>query len=137
MKKGISFVVMLALCAGMLCACSVSYPASESDSYFENTIELLSAGDIKAAEDLNCVIAGNVMETQLQTASEYLAGRKVTEYKKTSSEITNRNSTAGPETREAAIYEVTLDDGAVLIFHTFYSDGHCVKGFTSFELQSD
>lgn len=38
MKKAISFAMMLVVYVGMLCACSVSYPASESDSYFENTM---------------------------------------------------------------------------------------------------
>ncbi len=137
MKKVFSTIVLVALCMGLLSACQVTYPDSESDSYFENTMELLSAGDIKAAKRLNCVIAGNVMETQLQAAMEYLAGRKVTEYKKTSSEITNQNRSSGPITQEDATYEVTLDDGTVLTFHTFYSDGLGVKGFTSFKLQSD
>ena len=137
MKKVLLLTIIFIFCVGLLSACQVSYPVSESDSYFEDTMQLLSAGDIKAAKKLNGIIKGDVMEEQLQTAMECLGDRKVTDYKKTSSEITNQNRSSGPMTQETATYEVTLDDGTVLIFHTSYSDGMGVKGLTSFELQSD
>ena len=137
MKKVLLLTIIVILCVGLLSACQVTYPVSESDSYFEETMELLSAGDIKAAKKLNGIIKGDIMEKQLQTAMECLAGRKVTDYKKTSSEITNQNRSGGPMTQETATYEVTLNDGTVLTFHTFYSDGLGAKGFTSVELQLD
>ena len=137
MKKVLLLTIIFILCVGLLSACQVSYPVSESDSYFEDTMQLLSAGDIKAAKKLNGIIKGDVMEEQLQTAMECLAGRKVTDYKKTSSEITNQNRSGGPMTQETATYEVTLNDGTVLIFHTFYGDGLGRKGLMNLELQSD
>ena len=137
MKKVVWFIVVVALCAGLLPACQVTYPVSESDSYFEDTMELLSAGDIKSAKKLNGIIKGDIMEEQLQIALECLAGRKVTDYKKTSSEITNENRASGPMTQEDATYVVTLDDGTVLTFNTFYVDGLGVKGFTNFEIKVD
>ena len=137
MKKVLSFIVIVALCAGLLSACQVTYPVSESDSYFEDTMQLLSAGDIKAAKELNGIIKGDVMEEQLQTAMECLGGRKVTDYKKTSSEITNKTCSGEPMTQENATYEVTLGDGTVLIFHTFYGDGLGRKGLMNLELHSD
>jgi hypothetical protein len=135
MKKVLLLTVIVILCAGLLSACQITYPDSESDSYFEDTMELLSAGDIKGAKKLNGVIKGDIMEEQLQTAMECLAGRKVTQYKKTSSEITNRRSTGGAETRETASYEAILEDGTVLSIWTVYNDGLGVKGFSSFEPQ--
>ena len=137
MKKVLSFIIMIALCTWALSACQITYPDSKSDSYFEQTVELLAEGDVKTAKNLNGVVKGDTLEEQLQTAMEYLAGRKVTACKKTSSEITSQNRSSGPMTQETATYEVTLDDGTVLIFHTSYSDGMGVKGLTSFELQSD
>lgn len=137
MKKVLLLTIIFILCVGLLSACQVTYPVSESDSYFEDTMQLLSAGDIKAAKKLNGIIKGDVMEEQLQTAMECLAGRKVTDYKKTSSEITNKNRSGGPMTQENATYEVTLGDGTVLIFHTFYGDGLGRKGLMNLEMQSD
>lgn len=137
MKKVLLLTIIFILCVGLLSACQVTYPVSESDSYFEDTMQLLSAGDIKAAKKLNGIIKGDIMEEQLQTAMECLAGRKVTDYKKTSSEITNKNRSGGPMTQENATYEVTLGDGTVLIFHTFYGDGLGRKGLMNLELQSD
>ena len=137
MKKAISFVMMLVLCAGMLCACSVSYPDSESDSYFENTMELLSAGDIEKARKLNCLDKGSSAELEFQFVSEFLDSRKTICFRKTSSEISNRYSSGGPVVRETAAYEVTLDDGAVVVLWTEYIDGHGVKGITSIGLQVD
>lgn len=137
MKKVLLLTIIFILCVGLLSACQVTYPVSESDSYFEDTMQLLSAGDIKAAKKLNGIIKGDIMEEQLQTAMECLAGRKVTDYKKTSSEITNKNRSGGPMTQENATYEVTLGDGTVLIFHTFYGDGLGRKGLMNLEMQSD
>ena len=137
MKKVLLLAIIVILCAGLLTACQVTYPVSESDSYFERTIELLSNGDIKAAKKLNCVDKGSATEAEFQFISEHLDSRKVTQYKKTSSEITNRRSTGGAQTRETAAYEVTLDDGAVVVLWTEYIDGHGVKGITSIELQVD
>lgn len=137
MKKVLLLTIIFILCVGLLSACQVTYPVSESDSYFEDTMQLLSAGDIKAAKKLNGIIKGDVMEEQLQTVMECLAGRKVTDYKKTSSEITNKNRSGGPMTQENATYEVTLGDGTVLIFHTFYGDGLGRKGLMNLEMQSD
>ena len=137
MKKVLLLTIIVILCVGLLSACQVTYPVSESDSYFEDTMQLLSAGDIKAAKKLNGIIKGDVMEEQLQTAMECLGGRKVTDYKKTSSEITNKNCSGEPMTQEDATYEVTLGDGTVLTFHTFYGDGLGRKGLMNLELQSD
>lgn len=137
MKKVLLLTIIVILCVGLLSACQITYPDSESDSYFEETMELLSAGDIKAAKKLNGIIKGDIMEEQLQTAMECLAGRKVTDYKKTSSEITNKNCSSEAITQEDATYEVTLGDGTVLTFHTFYGDGLGRKGLMNLELQSD
>jgi hypothetical protein len=137
MKRVLLFSVIFVLCVGLLSACQVTYPVSESDSYFERTIELLSNGDIKAAKKLNCVDKGIATEAEFQFISEHLDSRKVISFKKTSSEISNRYSTGGPVVRETAAYEVTLDDGAVVVLWTEYIDGHGVKGITSIELQVD
>ena len=137
MKKVLLLAIIVILCAGLLTVCQVTYPASESDSFFENTMELLSVGDIEAARKLNCADKGSTAEAELQFISEHLDSRKVISFKKTSSEISNRYSTGGPVVRETAAYEVTLDDGAVVVLWTEYIDGHGVKGITSIELQVD
>ena len=137
MKKVLLLAIIVILCAGLLTACQVTYPVSESESYFERTIELLSNGDIKAAKKLNCVDKGSATEAEFQFISELWDSRKVISFKKTSSEISNRYSTGGPVVRETAAYEVTLDDGAVVVLWTEYIDGHGVKGITSIELQVD
>lgn len=135
MKKAFAFFIIMILSAGLLYGCHIFYPESESDFYFEKTVELLSAGNLDAAEDLNCTLSGSTTEAELQTAYQYLFGRTMIDYEKTSSEITNHHGSYGVVTEEDAIYEMTLDDGSVFIIHTFYSHGYGVKGFVTFAIQ--
>lgn len=135
MKKLFVCVLAVLLMASMLSGCGLDLK-SESEPYFEEMMEALSAGDVDEALELMHPEAAedDDVEEGVQSLIDLLDGREMEDYKRTGVNIYSGVNAAGKIKQETCTYEIELDDGTEMEVEFEYVSNRDGEGFARFKL---
>ena len=113
---------------------SYGMAVAESTSKVEKMMSALADDDLDTALSLMHPSVAETTADAVAQMRDYLAGRKVTELNQRSVNISTSAGTAGKSSREAATFQVVLEDGTKIYLSTAYYSDDLGEGFASFQI---
>lgn len=139
MKKIVCVILVVVLSLSVLTACNFTTNASngfgqmQEQEKVDSMLSALSSGDASAAKALlHPDVSAEKAQTLVQL-QEYLNGRKVTELKRLSWNVSTSAGLGGTTRQEQATFQATLDDGTVIYLSVCYVTEDQSQGFTAFQ----